>query len=158
MGRSLGFRAEAKQIHWAVVDGTRDAPILQAHDKAAAPVQASEATALSWYRERARLIAETYTPDAVGIRSAEPIARGSGKEGARRRLRIEGVLLEAMDSCGLQVTTGALATISARLGTKRAKKYIESGNYRGLDLSAFSGPAREAVLVAVSALPQAEEE
>ena len=49
------------------------------------------------------------------VRSAEPTARGSKKEGAKRRLRIEGVLLQTIDSCGLKVTIGALATIAGDL-------------------------------------------
>jgi hypothetical protein len=157
MGRALGFRADAKHVYWAIVDGTRGAPRIEDRGRAAAPVAYSEAAALSWYRERARHLVETYGPDAAMIRSPEQIARGSGREGARRRLRIEGVLLEAMNSCGLPVITGALATISSRLGTRSARRYLDSGEFRGLDLSTIPGSLREAVLVAVSALPQDEE-
>ena len=79
-------------------------------------------------------------------------AGGSRKEGPRLRLRIEGVLLQTLDSCGLKATIGALATISGKLGTQ-AKEYIESGELRGLDLSGLPSYAKEAVLVAVAALP-----
>ena len=99
MGRALGFRAEARQVYWAVVDGTRRSPILVGHDKFAAPVGLEEAPALSWYNDRAKLILETYKPSTVGVRFPEPVARGSNKEGAKRRLRIEGVLLRLIDSC-----------------------------------------------------------
>jgi hypothetical protein len=152
--QALGFRAEAQQVYWAVVEGTRDEPILVAHDKVAAPVGLNEAPALSWYTDRVRLLVNTYKPDAAGVRFAEPNARGSNKEGARRRSRIEGVLLQAIDSSGLGVTTGALAKISARLGTKKAKNYVDTGKLRGLDLSKLPTPAREAILVAVAALPE----
>jgi hypothetical protein len=121
--RALGFRAEAKKIHWAVVEGTQNAPVLIAHDKAAAPVNLEEAPALSWYSSRVQLIVNTYKPTVTAIRSAESVARGSNKEGARRRLRIEGVLLQTIDSCGIKVTIGALAMISGKLGSQ-AKKYI----------------------------------
>jgi hypothetical protein len=151
--RVLGFRAEANNIHWAIVEGTRSAPILVARDKAVAPVNLEEAPALSWYTSRLRLIVETYKPAAAAIRTAEPIARGSNRDGARRRLRIEGVLLQVMDSCGLKVTIGVLATISGKIGSQ-AKKYITSGELRGLDLSDIPPPAREAVLVAVASLPR----
>ena len=87
------------------------------------------------------------------IRAAESIARGSNKDGPRRRLRIEGVLLHTSDSCGLSISIGALATISGRLGSK-AKKYVESGEFRGLDLSRIPLASKEAILVAVAALPQ----
>jgi hypothetical protein len=151
--RALGFRAEAKKIHWAVVEGTQNAPVLIAHDKAAAPVNLEEAPALSWYSSRVQLIVNTYKPTVTAIRSAESVARGRNKEGARRRLRIEGVLLQTIDSCGIKVTIGALAMISGKLGSQ-AKKYIESGKLRGLDLSEIPEVSREAVLVAVAVLPE----
>jgi hypothetical protein len=150
--RALGFRTEAKKIHWAIVEGTRNAPILVAHDKAAAPINLEEASALSWYRSRVQHIVDTHKPTVAAIRSAEPVARGSNKEGARRRLRIEGVLLQTIDSFGLKVTIGALAMISGKLGSQ-AKKYIAAGELRGLDLSQIPEVSREAVLVAVAVLP-----
>jgi hypothetical protein len=67
-------------------------------------------------------------------------------------LRIEGVLLQTVDSCGLKVAIGALAMISGKLGSQ-AKGYINSGKLRGIDLSKFLLPSKEAVLVAVAALP-----
>jgi hypothetical protein len=154
MGRALGLRAEAKQLHWAIVEGTQGEPVLVAQDKAAAPVDAAEASALSWYRNRVLYIIEQFKPDAVGVRYPEPFAQGRTKEGTRRRLRIEGVLLQTIDSCSLKLMSGALATISAKLHTKQAKKYIDSGKLRGLDLSHISPLAREAVLIAVAALPE----
>jgi hypothetical protein len=150
--RALGFRAEAHKIYWAVVEGTRKAPILVAHDDAAAPVNLGEAPALSWYSGRVKHIVETYKPSVAMIRSAEPTARARRTEGPRLRLRIEGVLLQTLDSCGLKATIGVLANISGRLGSQ-AKEYIESGELRGIDLSELSSYAKEAVLVAVAALP-----
>lgn len=152
MERALGFRAETHKIYWAVVEGTRKAPILVAHDDAAAPVNLAEAPALSWYSGRVKHIVETYKPNAAMVRSPEPTARASRKEGPRVRLRIEGVLLQTLDSCGLKATIGALATISGKLGTQ-AKDYIESGELRGIDLSGLASYAKEAILVAVAALP-----
>jgi hypothetical protein len=152
MERALGFRAETHKIYWAVVEGTRAAPILVAHDDAAAPVNLAEAPALSWYSGRVKHIVETYKPNAAMVRSAEPTARASRKEGPRVRLRIEGVLLQTLDSCGLNATIGALATISGKLGSQ-AKEYIESGELRGIDLSGLTSYSREAILVAVAALP-----
>lgn len=154
MTRALGFRADAKQIHWAIVEGTKHAPIRVASEKATAPVGLEEAAALTWYCTRVRHIIQTHTPHSAMIRSVEPTARGSNTEGARRRLRIEGVLLQTVDSCGIPVTIGALATISGKLGSQ-AKKYVESGSLRGLDLSTIPALSREAILVAVAALPRA---
>lgn len=152
MKRALGLRAEAKQIHWAVVEGTRDNPILVDYGNAAAPVDLDDGPALSWYSNRVKYIVQSHQPGLATIRTAESIARGSNKEGNRRRLRIEGVLLQTIDSCGLKVTMGALAMISGKLGSQ-AKHYIESGELRGIDISKFPLPSKEAILVGVSALP-----
>jgi hypothetical protein len=150
--RALGLRAEAKQVHWAVVEGTRENPILVDHGSAAAPVDLDDAPALSWYNNRVKHLIQSHHPDLATIRTAESIARGSNKEGNRRRLRIEGVLLQTIDSRGLKVTMGALAMMSGRLGSQ-AKQYLDSGDLRGLDISAFPLPSKEAILVAVAALP-----
>jgi hypothetical protein len=150
--RALGFRAEAHKLYWAVVEGTQINPILVAYDSAAAPVNLAEGPALSWYSSRVRHIVETYKPNVSMIRSAEPTARSSRREGPWLRSRIEGVLLQTIDSCGLKVSIGALATISGKLGTQ-AKSYLESQELRGLDLSTIPSYAKEAVLVAVAALP-----
>jgi hypothetical protein len=152
MNRALGFRAEAKQFYWAVVEGTRSAPKLVGHGKAAAPVDLDVAAALSWYGGRVRLVIETHKPSVAAVRSPEPTALGSNKETFRHRLRMEGVLLEVTHSSGVKVTIGSLAMISGRLGSQ-AKKYVEQGQLRELDLTEMAAPLREAVLVAVAVLP-----
>jgi hypothetical protein len=149
--RAIGFRAEADKVHWAVVEGTKHTPILIGTGIAAAPVDLSEASALSWYANRLRLLVEAHRPDVAMVRSIEPMAPSSRKEGPRQRLRIEGVLLQTMDSCGLRASTGAFATISANLGAS-AKSLLASKKYRELDLAEIPDYSREAVLVAVAAL------
>lgn len=150
--RSLGLRAEPRVLHWAVVEGTQDEPVLTAHDKAEAPASFDEPAALSWFRNRVLFLIDTYEPAAAGVRFPEPSARGGNKDSAKQRSRVEGVLLEAVNSRGLTITSGALTTIGSRLGTKKAKKYIEEGELRGLDLSKLPPHRREAVLVAVATL------
>jgi hypothetical protein len=151
MARALGLRAEPSRIHWAIVEGTRDEPVYIGHDAFAAPVNLEEAPALSWYVTRVKHLLDSFTPDVAAIRTAEPIARGNGNS-TRRRIRIEGVLLQTVDSCGIKVSLGALAMISGRLGTP-AKKYVDAGEFRGLNISKFPTYSKEAILVAVAALP-----
>src|SRR5437016_3444429 len=98
MARIFGLRAEARQFNWAVVEGTQHKPVLIARDTAAAPLDLDEASSLSWLRERVRLVIEANKPDGAVLRVPEFVARGGNTDGARRRLRIEGVLLEASDS------------------------------------------------------------
>lgn len=150
--RSLGFRAEADAFNWAVVEGHVGAPVLIGAEKAAAPSSYSESAVLSWCRDRVLFLFEQFAPDVVAVRYAETVRRASSQDSARKRCRVEGVLLEAANSASLRVVTGALVTISKHLGTRSAKAYLDDDNLRGLDWSKFSKNAREAILVAASAL------
>ena len=49
--------------------------------------------------------------------------------------QIGGVILVALASKAIEVATGQIQQISARLGTKRAKEYLKSDDFRGLDLA-----------------------
>jgi len=153
MAHIIGFRAEPRQFSWAVVKGSQREPRLIAHDTAVAPIGLDEAPALAWLRERARLVIEAHKPEGAVLRTPEVVARGGNTDGARRRLRLEGVLLEASQSHGLKTTTGALITISAMLRTRSAKLYLDHDEFRGLDMTTLPKQVREAVLAAVAGLP-----
>jgi hypothetical protein len=151
--RAIGFRVEPSLVHWALVEGTPDAPILVAVEKITPPATYDESRALTFYRERALLLLSQHSPDLVAVRYPETFGRRSIGEKDNRRCRIEGVLIEAASSRGLKVVTGALASISKNLGTKGAKRYLEASDLRGLDWSKYPAKnVREAILVAASAL------
>ena len=134
-----------------------EAPVLIDHDKAEAPASFEEPAALSWFRTRVLLLIDTHRPVGVGVRFPESFGRSGNRDASRRRCRVEGVVLEAAHSRGLAVLTGALATIGAKLGTKKPKKYIESAELRGLNLSSLPDQRIEAVLIAVAQLPGSTE-
>ena len=150
--RSLGIRVEPTGLNWAIVEGDQGSPILVASGDATAPSTYDEAQSLSWYRGRILHILELQKPTIVGVRYPEPTGRSGGTDAMRRRVRIEGVALEACDSVGLPVCTGALVTISANLKTKSAKVLLENDDLRGLDWAKRNPHIREAILVAVSIL------
>ena len=150
--KTIGFRAEPEQINWAAVEGTVESPILIAADSFSAPTHYSEAEALSCYRQKIVDLLEKYSPlTAVGVRYPEPFG-SKANDSSRRRNRIEGVILEAANSLTIRVITGALVTISKRLGSKAAKHYLDGDDLRGLDWSKFNKNLREAILTAASAL------
>lgn len=60
--------------------------------------------------------------------------------------------MEVVNSVKLPVTACALKTISSKLGSQSAKKYLESDDLRGLDWSGVPKNSREAILVAAAAL------
>jgi hypothetical protein len=153
---ALGLRAETSAINWAVVKGSTEEPILVAADSAAAPVAYDETSALTWFRKKFTQLVEMYSPNVVAIRYPETVMRPASQTSMHRRCRVEGVLVEAAQSSGLKVVTGALATISKNLGTKAAKRYLETSELRGLDWSKQPKNRKEAILAAASALPSEE--
>jgi hypothetical protein len=140
-------------VHWAITEGSLQAPILIAVEMAEAPASYDEGQALVWYRDRMRFIIDQFKPRVVAIRYPEPIGKSRGTDAAHRRSRVEGVVLEAASSNNLKTITGAFATISKNLGSGSAKKYLEEKELRGLDWSEHSKNQREAILVAASVLP-----
>jgi Holliday junction resolvasome RuvABC endonuclease subunit len=154
--KALGFRAETSAVNWAVVEGSAEVPILTAADQAAAPATYDDPAALAWFREHVRHLIATYSPQVVAIRCPETVMRAAALSSMYKRCRVEGVLMETAHSCGVAVVTGPLATISKNLGTKSAKKYLETDDLRGLNWSKYPRKCREAILVAASALPSVD--
>ncbi len=152
--KSIGFRAEPSSVSWAVVEGSTAAPILNGADKLKAPASFDEAAALKWFREQTQRLVQAYSPNVAVVRSPETFFPHQPKYlPLYQRCRVEGVLVETLHSCGVQVLTGPMATISGKLGSKAAKHYLPSDDFRGLDWSKCDDKKREAILAAASALP-----
>jgi hypothetical protein len=154
--RVLGLRAEPSLLHWAIVEGSAENPILVDHDKAKPPVHVEEPEMLNWYRKRLAFLVEKYGAKVVGVRYQETHGRRGNVDSICRRSRIEGVLTEGAFAAGVPVVVGTLNQISARLHTKSAKHYLDEGELRGLDLATLPPNRREAVLVGVAALAAQE--
>ena len=64
----LGVRAEPAAIHWAIVQGTLNRPILHAHGSEVAPNAYTEGESLVWIRKRLVYIIDTFKPMKVAVR------------------------------------------------------------------------------------------
>jgi Holliday junction resolvasome RuvABC endonuclease subunit len=150
--RAIGFRAEAATIHWAVVEGTSDEPVLVEHGNiAAAAALGDESRCLSHLRDRVLETIESFGPDVAAVRYPE-VVRKSNSVSGDARIRVEGVILEACASQNLKTFTGMSKSMSARLGTKTVKGYLTSDNVRGLQWPMKKQNCRESIMVAISAL------
>jgi len=158
---AIGIRSTPNEIFYVIVDGTVDNPTLTVHSKLRQPSAYELPKALSWYREKILAITEEFGIQACGIRTTEPISRtmgASAREGATIRAHIEGVAAEAAASIGLNVVIGPLATITAFLDSKNAKKYLSNDEFRGIDQwSDLNTYYKEAILAGVAALRTLEE-
>lgn len=148
----LGIRAEPRALTWAVVEGTRENPILVGEGKASAPPDYDEPQALKWYRSRVLLLLSEYSATAIAIRLPESFGRQGNSDSDRKRSRIEGVLMELGASQGLAVIAGNLRTIGTRQDVRNPRDALESQELRGLDWSDLNSKVREAVFAAASGL------
>lgn len=152
--RILGVRGEPRAIHWAVVTGTLNQPILHASGTETAPEPYGEGESLAWIRQKVIYIIDLYMPIKLAVRYPERNAMGAKKDSAKSRCRVEGVVLEAASFKNLGIVTGALNTFASLSGSDSPKKDLELGNLRGLDWSKYRDTKlREAILVAASLLP-----
>jgi len=157
---AIGFRVEPSKFHWAVVTGTKDAPIFVAADTFDHPVGESEAEALSSCRRETKDICDCHAPKHAWIRAAE---RAPGNRTLlMRRCRGEGVIMATLDAMGLRVLIGPLVSMTASVqpkagkagtGKNSVKPYLEADQFRTIDWAEHSLNVREAILAAVSALP-----
>jgi hypothetical protein len=151
----LGIRAEPGAVHWAVVSGNHQQPILDASGSEHAPASYSEAESLAWIRNQVLRILDTYKPAKVAVRYPEPTALGSNKNSAKARCRVEGVVLEAASSRNIEVVTGAIKTFGKFAGSRSPKDDLDSAEFRKLDWSNYKdSKLREAIYVGASLLPQ----
>jgi hypothetical protein len=149
--KAIGFRADNSEVWWAVVEGTIDDPVLVARDRLRPPKAHGPEERLAWLRRRVLLLIQEYAPDCGGVRFPETTGRGHVR--MFPRIRVEGVLVEALASSKLtSLVCGPLKTISSSLDSERAKKYLEEGDLRGIDLQGLPANTQDAVLVAVAAL------
>lgn len=155
MVKAIGFRVEPQTVNYAVVEGTKQEPILIVYDKMSPPNSYDEESdKLVWYRDRLITIIEEHQPQFGAIRLPEPSSFGKiKKDSLLKRARIEGVILEGLGRKKIKCIVGALTTISSEIKSKSAKKYLSNDDFRNLDWSNIKDQKqREAILVAVTQL------
>jgi hypothetical protein len=153
MSKAIGFRVEPAAVHWAIVTmKPGEEPILEQAETIKAPKDSEEGAALSWFRGRVSNLLEQHKPGSAAIKYAEQIAPGRRGDAARKRARLEGVLLQLCDESRITPFTGAYKAVSGRLQTTSAKNYLKQDNVRGINWTGHPLVRREAILVALAAL------
>ena len=153
MPKAIGFRVEPAAVHWAIVTlEPGEEPVLEQAETVKAPKDSDEGAALTWFRGRVANLLEQHKPGSAAIKYAEQVAPGRRGDGARKRARLEGVLLQLCDESRVALFTGAYKAVSGRLQTNSAKKYLKQDNVRGIAWAGHPPVRREAILVALAAL------
>jgi hypothetical protein len=161
--RAIGFRVEPSCVHWAVVDGPADRPVLTPPGKLVPPQTFTWGQTLSWYIKEIGTLCRQYKPAVAWIRTSE---RSRTKASlVEKRSQIEGVIAAITEMSGVRPKLGALASITAQVGPwpppdagkkkqkkPSAKEYLAHDDFREIDWSDYGANEREAILVAVAAL------
>lgn len=159
--RAMGIRVEPKCIHYAIVDGSKTEPRVETIDALTAAKTFSAGQALAWYAKELAALCSRHLPAFVWVREAESMAKVK-RDHIAQRARIEGVVIAVSSAQGARVTLGQFASITAQLTPsktsdgmkkKQAKMYLEADEFRGIDWRGNDQKEREAILVAVAALP-----
>jgi Holliday junction resolvasome RuvABC endonuclease subunit len=154
--KALGVRAEKDLVHWAVVELRNDelAIVREGKHKVTETFDLSARLKELWTKTQG--IIETHGVDAVAIRFQETHLQRGIKDkllaSALQRARLEGVVAAASAAAGVDVFCGSLQQIGSAIGSKRPKAYIETGEFRGIDLSKKNKHIQEAILAAAAAL------
>jgi hypothetical protein len=156
--RAIGFRAEKDAILWAVVEPANASTLkLVAHGEENAAKADGVSDSLAHFRERVRLLVDEWKPNVGIVRSPETFNRKSSNlSSLDSRLRIEGVVIEALASKGVRTRTAALKGISSMMKSDAAREYLDGEQLRGIQWPKKDKNCREAILVAAAGLGYGE--
>lgn len=151
---SIGFRAEASRLTYAIAEGSVESPRIKNIDRVRAPMSYDLPEVLMYYRETCIDIIREYGATHCVIRTAEPNSSARGK-GVIKRANAEGVLAEMSASIGIGCVMGPLATIGSRLGmnAKEARSALDAGQFRSVPRwPNLNRAQKEAVMAAIAGL------
>lgn len=152
----LGFRADKDAIYWAAVT-LGDSPVLESHGTIKAPgTYTSDAQVFSYFRQKVKEKITQYDAKAAGVKYSESGRRASHIASGDSRCRVEGVIVEAIHSQGLEALTGGHRKAGAGMKAKSSKKYVQpdTKEVRGVKFAKQDVKHKEAVTVAVAALEE----
>ncbi|WP_044748909.1 hypothetical protein [Bacillus alveayuensis] len=133
--RSIGIRVSSKEIFYSIFEGTKEQCTLITHEKINEPAAYTFPQILTYYRRHLESIFKEYDINSCGIKLAEPISGRMGqaaKDGAKKRLQIEAIIIETVNSNGLDLIYGPFSTFAALLGIKKSSEYLDASEFYGL--------------------------
>lgn len=127
--RSIGIRVSTSEIYYSIFEVTADGIKLISHEKINEPAAYTFPQVLTYYRKHLESIVKEYKVSKCGIKIAEPMAGRMGQaatEGSKKRLQIEGVMIETANSIGMELIYGPFATFAPLLRIKKLIDFTDS--------------------------------
>lgn len=128
----LSIRCSNNDYTYCVVSGEKESPTIEHTGHVVFPAGFSDSEALRWFNQEMQGLLNSYTPDRVVIKGAEPMVKHSNSLEAR--IRNEAIVyLTACQAGCTSIQKKVKATIAKDLGLKGRGKYLETK----LDTSVF---------------------
>ncbi|MGM0807372.1 MAG: hypothetical protein ACQET8_21950 [Bacillota bacterium] len=128
--RNIGLRIGTKEIYFIVLEGSKEQCTYIASGKINEPAAYDLPKTLSYYKQHIESLFKEYKIDKCGIKTAEPLATRRGvNEGAKKRLYIEGVIMESVHSLGKPLICGPFATFASLVKIKKQSDYLETDDF-----------------------------
>lgn len=149
----LGLRCSAKDYAFAILDGTKAAPVLVAHGLVAYPKGFSRVQSANWFLQELTMLLDTHSCGAIVIKGFEGLTKGNAFV---ERVENEAVAYLAAFRKGIKsVVRKVKSTIAKDLGLKGRAKYLSSTLDTTVinDYAALDEKIQDAVLAGWSGLP-----
>jgi hypothetical protein len=148
----LGLRCSNTDYHFALLSGTKKAPILENKGSISYPVKVKKPASLKWMVDEIHDRLRKIHIDVVVIKAPEPSARRTSV--LTERIEYEAAVLIACADVGIKaVFKKVKSTIAKDLGLKGKGRYLETFDTGALkNFSELPEKTREAALAAWSEL------
>ena len=149
----LAIRCSNTDFAYAIVDGTKDSPVLVHCDVTGYPKGYEEHSLFHWFHQEITDLLDTHSPDTLAVKAAETMVKRSGS--LETRIRIEGIALMSAAEVGCASAHRKVkSTIAKDLGMKGKGKYLETKLDTSPipDFDSYNTKQQEAILVGWSCL------
>lgn len=150
--KTLGIRCSNRDFSYALLDGSKDGPVVIMVNSLAFPTGFKPAQSLNWLYQEIRGLINTHSPSIIVVKRFEGRSRGSAFE-----LRVEheaAVMLAAAHVGPTPIFKKMSRTIAKDLGLKGKTSYLKTRLDRSLipDLDEYPKKVQDAILAAWSEL------
>jgi hypothetical protein len=128
--RYIGLRIGTKEIFYIVLEGSKKQCTYITSGKINEPAAYDLLKTLTYYKQHIESLFKEFKIHKCGIKTAEPLATRRGvNEGAKKRLYIEGVIMESVHSQGKSLIYGPFATFATLVKIKKQNDFLEADNF-----------------------------
>ncbi|WP_026584009.1 hypothetical protein [Bacillus sp. J33] len=127
---SIGLRVTTSEIYYSIYSGSIENCSFVSMGKINEPAAYSFPQTLSYYKKFIEGLFDEYKIISCGIKVAEPLSGRNGmNDGVKKRLYIEGMLIETANNHGLDLIYGPFASFSHQIGIKKNDDYVKVSDF-----------------------------